>query len=363
MIKVCHMTSVHESLDVRIFLKECVSLRKRGYDVSLVAKGESFVQDGVKIIGIGACERNRIARFIKVSRRIFEKALAVDADIYHFHDPELIPYAKKLKKLGKKVIYDSHEDVPRQILSKGWIPALLRKTISKVYERYEKSSSRDFDMVIAATPHIAKIFKHYGSKVCVVKNYPIIDDISGDNEDFVQRANIICYAGGITEVRGLTNLVESISALDVELYLAGAVDKEYKQRLEKSKGWRKVNYLGFLNREDLNNMYNQSCIGIATLLATPNHVKSLPIKMFEYMAAGIPVICSDFPLWKEIIENADCGLCIDPEDKTALKRSVTFLLENKEKAKEMGDKGRQAVLEKYNWSIEEEKLWKAYKCL
>ena len=225
-IKVCHMTSAHNSDDIRIFHKECASLAKAGYDTYLVAKGESREEKGVHVVGVGPAPGSRLKRMALFSNKIYRRALAIDADIYHFHDPELLPYGLKLKKAGKKVIFDSHEDVSAQIKDKTWIPKLLRTFISRVYRVYEIKCVRRFDAVAAATPHIASTLETYAKKVSVINNYPLLDDIEFHTTPFVQREPIVCYAGGINQLRGEKVMVDAMKNTDGILILAGG-DKKF----------------------------------------------------------------------------------------------------------------------------------------
>lgn len=358
--RICHMTSAHDSRDVRIFHKECVSLSKAGYDITVVVPGKSFDKDGVKVRGVSRRFNSRLYRMLFMARLVYKKALAVDADIYHFHDPELLPYALKLKRRKKLVIYDSHEDVPRQILAKTWIPFKMRTFVSRTYEAYEKRISRKLDYIVTATEHIANIFKKYGCKAGSVKNYPLLTDIQCNNEDYLKRDRILCYAGGVTEQRGITQLVTAMEHLDAELQIAGAIEQDYKKELEKLPGWSKVKLLGYLNRSEINDLYNRSAVGLVVLKNTPNHWNALPIKMFEYMASGIPIVASDFPVWKNIVEHSNCGITVEPEEVTKIEAAVNELLTDREHAFELGKNGRDAICNDYNWGIEEKKLINIY---
>ena len=361
MKKVCHMTSAHQSKDIRIFYKECVTLAKNGYEVVLISQGSDCRERGVQIKGTGIRYVSRLKRMLFSGKNVYKKAIKEDADIYHFHDPELLPYALKLKRKGKKVIYDSHEDVPRQILAKTWIPTGLRKIVSAVYERYEKRVARKIDGIVAATEHIRDIFLNAGCKIVVdVKNYPLLDDIECHTDDYEFRGKTICYAGGVTEQRGITSLVKAVENLDVELRIAGDLSEDYKEELIRLEGWKKVKYLGYLDRKGISGLYNQSKIGMVVLKDTPNHRYALPIKMFEYMAAGIPVIASSFPVWRKIIEEEQCGICVNPNDISQIGNAIIQLLEDEKTAKEMGSNGRRAVCEKYSWNQETGKLLKVY---
>lgn len=221
MIKVCHVTSVHEVEDDRIFLKECISLAKNGYDVCLVERGETYDKEGVHIKGIGYVPEGRIKRMIIGGRKAYSKALELDADIYQIHDPELLPYALKLKKKGKTVIFDSHEDVPAQIIDKTWIPKFFRYMIAKAYKTYEDHVVKKIDAVITATPHIADMFAGRAKRVVDINNYPKLDDIQFHEMPFAQREPIVCYAGGIDVIRGEKVMIEAMKNSEKILVIAG----------------------------------------------------------------------------------------------------------------------------------------------
>jgi len=362
--KICHLTSVHKEGDSRIFHKECKSLVKAGIDVNLVVTGAVDKQvDGVKIFGIEEVEGNRLIRMTKTVNKVFEKALEVNADIYHLHDPELLLIAGKLKRNGKKVIYDSHEDLPRQILEKRYIPSFARKLISIFIEILENKKVAKIDGVITATENINNRFLKINKNSVNISNYPIIEEFDFyDNWD--EKENAVCYIGGIFETRGILELLKSIENTDIKIHLAGIYSpKNLREKLVKLEGWKNVIEWGFVGREKINEILKLSKAGIVTLHPTESYKVSLPIKMFEYMASGIPVIASDFPLWKSIIIDAKSGVCVNPADINAIKNAIVELLHNDEKSKEMGKNGRKAVEEKYSWDREAEKLVNFYRKL
>ena len=129
------------------------------------------------------------------------------------------------------------------------------------------------------------------------------------------------------------------------------------------KDWDIVNNYGYINRKETIQIMSKSKVGMVTFFPVPNHIDSQPNKMFEYMSAGIPVIGSYFPLWKEILEVNECGICVNPEDSDDISKAIKYLIENEDTAEQMGKNGREAVLEKYNWGIEEKKLINIYKLL
>lgn len=361
MIKVCHFTSAHNWNDDRVFLKECQSLSASGYDVYLVAAGETCDANNVHIIGCGEKPEGRRARMGGFARKVYETARDLDCDIYHFHDPELLPYGIKLKQVGKKVIFDSHEDVPEQIMSKYWIPAPLRWIVSKLYKAYESYAVSKFDAVVTATPAIAEKFFGRTRNAVVINNYPKLDDIVFQTKPFEERSATICYAGGLDEIRGGKIMVDAVKKLDdIRLVLAGSCDESIKTLFADE---HNISYLGTVSRKDVNLMYSDSVAGIVIYQPEPNHFNAKPIKMFEFMAAGLPVIASDFPLWKKIIEDSGCGICVNPTKADEVREACLKLVHNLDIGKKMGLAGRKYVVEKYNWAVEEKKLINLYKAL
>ncbi len=360
-IKVCHMTSAHNWNDVRIFMKMCHSLSDAGYDVYLVAAGDSKICEGIHIIGCGEKPVGRKARMGGFAKKIYQRAKELDCDVYHFHDPELLPYGIKLKKAGKVVIFDSHEDVPEQIMSKYWIPAPLRWIVSKMYKAYESYAVSKFDAVVTATPAIAEKFVGRAKNVVVINNYPKLDDIVFQEKPFGNRNQTICYAGGIDEIRGIYVMLQAINGMPgAKLVLAGPCEDAIKNIITENEY---VQYLGVLGRYEINCMYGDALAGLVVLQPLDRYKVSQPIKMYEYMAAGLPVIASDFTLWKQIIEDSGCGICVNPTDASEVRKACVRLLANPDLCKKMGLAGRKCVEEKYNWVVEEKKLLKLYKLL
>lgn len=363
MSKICHITSVHPAEDIRIFQKECVSLAKAGHQVYLVQQGESYDKDGVHLIGFGEIAQSRIQRMLHTSKNAVEKALEVDADIYHLHDPELLSYAKMLKKRGKKVIFDSHEDVPADILEKYWIPAPLRKLISRVYARYEAHIFPKLDGVIGVTPtqeaRLAPISRRYA----MVTNYPIwVEDMAVPA--FAQRK--IAFTGMISESWAIENALKAIEDMDgavLELR-SRTIEEPYGSQLRSEKGWEKVNFPGRVPHAEVLKLLSECMCGIALLRESPNtdgKVGTLGnTKIFEYMMAGIPIVCTDFILWKEIVDQWDCGICVDPDNVEQIRQALQFILEHPEEARKMGENGRRAIRESYNWEQQEKVLFAFY---
>jgi glycosyltransferase involved in cell wall biosynthesis len=364
MKKICHVTTVHPSKDVRIFHKECVSLANAGFDVTLlVLNSDSDICDGVKILGVNHPFKGRIDRILNAPKIALKYALEVNADIYHFHDPEFLRVALDLKRKGKKVIYDVHEDVPRQILAKYWIPSIFRKIISLFFEKFENRVASKLDYLITATPFIRDRFLRINKHTKDINNYPKIEEFDMNIEASFDSKNV-CYIGGIEKVRGIEEIVNALSFIDAKLLLAGKFSNTIlEETIKNNVNWNKVDFVGFLDRNGINELLKKSMAGLVTLHPIINYIDSLPVKMFEYMATGIPVIASNFPLWKNIIDEVQCGTTIDPLSPKAISEAIDFYIKNPTIAKQHGANGKKAIIKKYNWGIEEKKLIEIYKSL
>lgn len=366
MNKVVHLTSVHRRYDARIFLKMCVSLAEAHYETHLVVADSLGDENkyGVLIHDVKK-EHGRLNRVIKTSKKIFDKAIQLNASIYHIHDPELIPIGLKLKRQGKKVIFDAHEDFPKQILTKHYIPRFLRKLMSVCAEIVENRLCRPYTGIVGATSFIADKFSKINHNVVNINNYPKIEELQ--ILDMPQRiSGQVCYIGGISVERGIKEVITALTLTqnDVSLALAGKFHSaKLEQDIQKEQGWEKTNFIGFVGRKEIQKLLSTTQIGLVTLYPTMSYLDSLPVKLFEYMCAGIPVIASEFPLWREIVLKHNCGLCVDPQNPEEIAKAIDYLIDNPEIAEEMGRNGFKAVQAEFNWANEEVKLLKFYESM
>lgn len=366
-LKVCHVTSAHSRYDVRIFHKECKSLANNGYDVTLLVNdnNEDEILDGVKIKSTCFNPKNRYERMIVSQRNIRQKAAEINADIYHFHDPELLPLASKLKHKGKKVIFDFHEDVSQQILTKDWIPGIIRKIVSKLYKIYESQKAKEFDALITVTPKFVERLSMINPNTVMVTNYPILSkfDMSRNHKE----GNYICFAGGITGQWNHINIIKAIEKIEGVTYLlAGSGPKEYISVLKSLDGWEKVDYLGRIPHEEVKDIYAKSIVGM-TILSHDTQVGNEGTlgntKIFEFMEAGLPVICSDNNLWKNMIDKYKCGIAVNPDSIEEIREAIEYIMSKPNEAKAMGENGKKAVMEEFNWKTQEEVLIDLYHSL
>ena len=368
MIKVCHLSSAHHRFDTRSFDKQCHSLVSDNRKVSLViADGlGNEIKDDISIFDVGK-QKNRFRRIFKTTSDVYKKALELNCDIYHFHDPELIRIGLKLKKEGKKVIFDIHENIALQILSKEYIPKILRKIISKIYRLYEIKKLKKFDALIIAEHSYKKYYSTLNKNLVTVLNMPKIDHLKKFYSEN-RTKNEIFYIGGISNNRGFDVLTKSLKILklkipDIFAHFIGPFAESLieNEDLNDVKGNFKL-YGSLPLIEGLKYSQN-SKIGLSILKPISNYTQSYSTKIFEYMAIGLPVITSNFKLYKDIIDENNCGICVDPENPNEIAKAIEFILTNPEKAKEMGQNGSRLVKEKYNWTNEEFKLINIYKTL
>jgi glycosyltransferase involved in cell wall biosynthesis len=364
--RVCHFTSVHPFDDVRVFQKECRSLAAEGFAVHLVAVGApDRVEDGIRLHGVPKTWCSRPGRMMRAPGAMAKVVASIDADVYHFHDPELLPVGLWLHSKGKRVVYDAHEDLPRDLYSKrylGWARFVLRWPVEVV----ENMASRRFSAVVAATPFIGARFARINARTVVINNYPLRDQFLVPTAvPWRERDRTITYLGIISANRGLFRMVEALGLLparmDLTLQLVGSfASSEERQRASALAGWGRVREIGQVNRSELASMLAKTRAGVIVFQPEPNHIHSQPNKLFEYMSAGLPVIASAFPLWKELFDSTGCGVVVDPLNAVDLARAIEFILSHPEEAERMGHRARSAVVESRNWEQESRKLMRLY---
>ena len=357
------MTSVHPHDDVRIFHRQAKSLRDAGYHVTVLCRDYEGEREGVLFHRIELpLERSR--RMRQVSKAFYRAALRQHSDLYHIHDPELLPAALKLQKAGQKVIYDIHEDLPLQLLDKGWIPRPLRPMAAFCAGRWEEWSARRLSGCIAATGEIAQRMKKRRASVTLVRNYPEPRELERPFIPFDRRPRRAVYVGGLTRNRGMLTMAEAMLHTDAQLVMAGPVENLNDfERLRRLAGiGRQVDYRGVLCREDVADLLGQSRVGLLLLHPTAAYQRALPIKLFEYMLAGLPVVASDFPLWRELA-GEECAVYVNPLDAAAIAQTVGALINDPQRAEAMGRAGRARALERYSFAAERESLIGCYNSL
>lgn len=363
-LRICHITSAHPRDDVRIYHKMVSSLYIEGHDIMMVVcdgNGNDYVSIPVRDLGKF---NSRVSRFLFAGLRVLRNRSVYKNRILHFHDPELLVCARILKAFGFTVYFDAHEDWPSQIMTKGYLPEYSRRFLSSSARLLESIIFPSLDGVIAATPAIERKLAGLTQNVACINNYPILDEFFLPSEN--SRKNEVIYAGNFNLIRGFKEVCESVNYLSdsIGIAIAGSINKMDIGELIFLIDHPKINYLGSLSRKSLSKRLESSLAGIVTFLPSPNHLEAQPNKLFEYMAAGLPVIASDFPLWREIVQKNECGLLVNPESPRDIAKAINFLESNPKEARRMGLNGRKAIENQFNWDSESNKLSNLYlKCL
>lgn len=362
-MKVVHITSGHDWYDARIFERQCMSLANTGNEVHLVGSFiESGRKNGILLHPASSWPRGRWQRLVTASRDVMVRAAELKGHIYHFHDPSLLPWTHKLKEKNPraKIIYDVHEDYPTQTLYREYIPKKLRGFASHTVGALEDRWIKNVDGIIAATPTIEQKFLKKNCRAVSVCNYPRFDFAQSSRISYSERTIPLVYVGGIEAHRGAREMVEVAQSLQQRLVLAGGISSTFRLELEGLRGWSNVEYRGQISRENVWSLLSESKIGLCLLHPLVNYLDALPVKLFEYMASGIPVICSNFPLWQKIVDSAKCGICVDVNDVWQIESAVRKLIDNPGFAEEMGLRGREAVEKQFSWKSQETKLLTFY---
>ena len=372
MARICILTSVHTPFDTRIFQKQARSLAAAGHEVTLVAPYErDEVVDGVRIRAI-APSTSRLSRMLLGPPRVLREALRAAADVYHFHDPELLPVGLLLKAWGRKVVYDVHENVPQDIRDKGYLPRAIAGPLAWLVGSFERAASRAFDLIIAVDDAIAARFRGHPN-VLVIRNFPSRAAFAGvapapaEQDGATSHARLeAVYVGGLSPERGVIAMVDALDRvsprLDLRLHIYGSFWPEaFAHEVSALPGFRRVRFHGQVPYREIPGRIAEAQVGVVCWPPMSLFVGNAgPTKLFEYMASGVPVVASDFPSWREIVEGNDCGLCVDATDPDAIAAALQWLADHPERRAEMGRNGRRVVLERYNWEAEADRLLSAY---
>ena len=371
---ICILSSVHFTFDVRMFQAEARSLARAGFKVSVIALEDPTNDDseGIEVFSM-PLPKNRFRRML-ATLRVLRLALDRKADLYSFHDPELIPACLLLKLFtGVPLIYDVHEDVPESIRSKTWIPAALRISVARMYRLLELFAIRFVDGLTLADHAYKRYYR--GANKLVVLNYPLLTYADYYHSLVPEDGDgpVLVYAGSLTALRGLFDMLALVRDLrttrpNICLDLVGPIGsaRERDRALELVRHYgieSNVNFTGLVSHDEVHRHILEADVGLALLHADPNYLRSLPTKMFEYMMMGRAVVVSDFPLWKQILEEARCGIAVDSSSAADVVAAVEYLLAHPVERELMGKRGRELVLGKYNWECQSPDLVDFYKTI
>lgn len=349
MTRVVHVSSVHPLNDTRILHRECRTLADAGYETILIIQhSRDEVLNGVRILGLPTFS-NRLARMVVGSLFALARAIKISGDLYHLHDPELVPAGLILKIMGYKVILDVHEDVPAQMHHRTWLPGAFRLPLAVTTEICEWAVARYFDAIVCATPHIAERFLGYNPHSVIVPNYPELAEFA-DTIPWRDRPIELCYVGAISRERGVFEMIEAAARVGVRLHLVGDMSSALLDELKRHSDWGNVTCYGRLDRRGVAAILSQSKIGLVCLHPTPNYINAWPVKLFEYMAAGTPFVASDFNVWRNIVDNARAGLFVAPGQSKPIEMAVRAILADPNLAVVMAERGREFARTELCWS-------------
>ena len=355
--RVCHVSTVHNPRDGRIFRKECASLAKRGADVWFIgAQDGDEIVDGVHVVGIGKAT-NRIDRLPRRQAKVWQALDRVNPALVHIHAPELIPLVLAWKKLrGRAAVFDAHEDLVAQIDGKEYLSPKIKPVARTVAKALVTMADKGFDGVVAVTDGVAEDFGHRNQKL--VHNYPLLSSFDTTVEGEKVPGQIV-YVGMLSKGRQTDKMFDMMALMDgdARLVIAGKQEPEVAYLFDELDKHPRVDYCGSIPVDEVPGLLASSVIGLVFLEPLPNYVNSLPTKLFEYMAAGIPFISTDLPLLVNMLEKWDCGVFVDTSrDAKAAAEAAKELLADPERCKRLGENGRRAIAEEFNFEADVDAL-------
>lgn len=364
--KICHITSAHPPEDGRIFRRACISSALAGYETYLVEPGDTYDKSGVHIIGIGKPDKNgRLYRMTAFAKRAYEFAQKIDADIYQIHDPELLPYAKIIKKAGKAVVFDAHENYAEQFRHKPYLPKPLAWALSKWFSHYSRNIYSIIDAITyPGNEDYQSVYEGLCKRVVATDNLPWLYEFYDKYDDKAEKeAKSACYIGGLDEGRGIEQIIKASYKANCKLYLAGTFHSHsFKERIQYLEEYACVDYLGQIDRNSILELLKKVDVGMCTLLNVGQYyeMQNLPTKIYEYMSMGIPVIMNDSSYNTELNEKLEFGVCVDPLDVDEIAKLLRELCDNEKERIRLGSNGREAIKNRYCWDIEQKKLIALY---
>ena len=353
------ISTVHETYDTRIYYKQIDSLR-RHYLVTYLSP-MSGISDADWIIPLykGRSKLGRLRTHLSLIRRLF----SVRAELYLLHDPELLPLGIVLTLLGKRVVWDMHEDSYNDIKTKDYLSPRLRRPAAATYLFLQSLAHRLLKGFILAEDAYSTYFPG-STKTCIVRNYPLLDRLS-TFADITKAPNSLVYIGSISSHRGVYQLLEVVRKLSVRLpevrllligpFIDSSTEEAVRRTIHESGLEKNVEITGPIKNVDAYPLVAQCKIGMALLLPQPNFTTSLPTKMFEYMALGLPVVVSNFPLWDGIVRRDEAGIAMDPLDVDCVSTAIYGLLTDHKRYQQLSINARRAA-SRYCWETEGQTL-------
>lgn len=370
-MKICHITSAHSRYDARIFKRECCSLANAGYDVSLICFDgqEDCVEKNVMIKSYSQHKYTKFERFklLLKNRSIVNYLIELEADFYQFHDFELVEIGRKLQSKGCRVIFDSHENWPGYLANSfAKTNSLLYKLIHSFVEIYYRYVASKFTAIFTVSPNLVNFFKKYNSNSYMVPNFPSKSGIKQRDCSIIK--NEFLYQGCVYDFSNQETITQTIQLIkhDVSYKIVGSISDSLQSVIKSLDKNNLVSIIGWVTPEELSMIMSSSLAGVVLLDYVPiccgKEGQLGSNKIFEYMKQGLPIICTDFKLWKElIVDKYKCGICVPPNNVDELKKAIEYILMHRQEAMEMGIRGQEAILKEFNWELYETDFIKRYR--
>lgn len=365
MNRIVIIAPVHVWNDVRVFEKQARSLAACGYDVYLLARvNKKINSNGVTVVPVLYQGESRVLRFLSLPFVAFQ-ALTFKADIYHLHNPDTLIVASILKLLRNKVIYDTHEDFTKRILSRKWIPVAIRKPLATAVGKMEKYFAKYADLVLCTQPSVAKRMRE--GKCIILGNPP------RNNEKLIQDVRSIAstlelpecdlrlvYIGTINSSRGLVEMVDAMplinESFNCRISMVGAIEQDELRNVSKRPGWDYVDFISRVPQEIAFAYIYLADVGLIYLRDEGGHDITDPNKIYEYMAFSKPFIASAFDTWMRKFGGLGAGVFTPAGSSERLAEAVVKLGSSPQSKRiGMGEKGKRFVVENC-WEKEFEKL-------
>lgn len=359
-MRVCHVCSGHPDNDGRVFERACISLVNAGYETHLIAQStrtDIYRSKGVIIHPLNAKSRGERWRNIP---KIAQMASKIQADLYHVHEPELLGPILWISK-NRPVIWDVHEPYVDYLSVKTWIPKFLRPLIRKAWDQGERLLVKRCGAVITVADSLAERYQSMHNKVVVVRNFPRLDYHASDRDFGAQQGSLV-FTGVLAPNRGIQEVIQAMGILkqksfEVSLHLAGipcypSYTDELMSEAKRQNVNEQVHYHGILSQSDALALQKNCSIGLNISNSRMYPIQGYPVKMFEFMYAGLPVIYSNSPSFLEIAGTSNAGIGVDPGNIVQIADAIETLVQNPDLARSLGENGRKSILEKYNWDLE-----------
>jgi glycosyltransferase involved in cell wall biosynthesis len=364
MKRVLLISTVHPSTDPRIMYKIAPSLQGHYEVFCALPQMRDGLQEKLHLISLPKFGR-LLPRVLFAHPIALVKCLRLRADIVHIFVPELIPLAMLFQWAGAKVVYEVQENLFKKFAIKRYNNSLVFK---KLFRFFDKLARRKFHCIFTDDAYLNE-YQNLAKPFTVIHNYvslPVVDALSHAGAGG-QRPGLF-YLGVVSMERCLDTMTNAVAILkrdypDCHLHLFGPVRVD-KEELEAIAGYREakdnITFHGYTDQKVALKYAGQAVAGIALLKPVADYPESFPTKLFEYMALKLPVITSDFPLYKQIVADSGSGFCISPYDTEALHDALQCCISDNALRLQMGNNGRKVTETCYNWASEEAKLLSFY---